>query len=58
MFASFEGHAGVVEELITGGADVNVQTAKGQTALSLAKNRRHSDIVDLLEKAGAKDPIQ
>lgn len=41
--------------LIAAGADVNQETGKGVTALTLAKGRGYSDIVELLEKAGAKE---
>ena len=40
--------------LLQHGADPNAKTEDGTTALKLAKGVRHSDDVELLEKAGAK----
>jgi hypothetical protein len=46
-----------VKMLIDRGADVNTRTAAGETALSLARLRGRSPIVDLLISAGAKDDV-
>ena len=43
-----------VEALIGLGADVNVTTADGKTALDFARQKGRTPIVELLEKAGAK----
>ena len=43
----------VVKMLLDKGADVKLKGADGQTALSLAKKRGHTAVVELLQKAGA-----
>ncbi len=55
MAAIYIGQKDAVELLIAKGADVNVM-AGGDNALSLAKKRRNTEIVDLLVKHGAKEP--
>ncbi|MGD8499618.1 MAG: ankyrin repeat domain-containing protein [Phycisphaerales bacterium] len=45
----------VAEVLISNGADINAKTKDGSTALSLAKDRGYTDIVELLKKHGAKE---
>jgi hypothetical protein len=45
----------VVKLLLAKGVDVNATCPTGETALSLAKLRGNTPIVDLLMKAGAKD---
>jgi ankyrin repeat protein len=45
----------VVQLLLDAGADVNVRTNDGKTALSLARRRNNETILDLLLKAGAKE---
>jgi ankyrin repeat protein len=45
----------VAEVLISNGADINAKTKDGGTALSLAKDRGYTDIVELLKKHGAKE---
>jgi ankyrin repeat protein len=42
----------VVEILLAHGADVNLKTKHGHTALTLALDRGNSRIVELLKKAG------
>jgi len=44
-----------VRTLIARGADVNAKSARGETALRLARLRGHTPVVDLLIKAGATD---
>ena len=44
-----------IQELIKGGADVNVKNKDGESALSMAKKRGRKEIVELLKKAGAKE---
>ena len=48
----------LVQALIDRGVDVNATTAKGETALGLARQRGAQAVVDLLLKAGAKDTAQ
>jgi squalene cyclase len=45
----------VVQTLIARGADVNARSARGETALGLARLRGATPVVDLLIKAGATD---
>lgn len=49
MFASSLGHKECVILLLNKGADVNVQTQYGDTALDLAKKYHRDEIVQLLE---------
>ncbi len=53
--ASRHDRKSVAQLLIAKGADVNAKTEKGQTALSLAKENGHTEIVELLRKHGAKE---
>ncbi len=45
----------MAEFLIVKGADVNVKGDEGETPLSVAKNKDHTEIVDILLKHGAKE---
>lgn len=45
----------MAEVLLANGANVNVKTKKGESMLSLAKEKGHKQIVELLRKHGAKD---
>ncbi|EKT59917.1 ankyrin repeat domain-containing protein [Providencia sneebia] len=47
-------YAQIVTLLIHGGADVNLADSKGITPLTLAKNKGYTNLVNILEKAGAK----
>ena len=53
MVASREGKLEVVQFLIKNGADINVQTKAGWTALHYAAGWKMSECVDLLLKCGA-----
>jgi len=50
-----QGHRAIVELLIDRGAGVNARDWDGSTALSLAKEKDHKEIVELLHKNGAKE---
>jgi len=52
--AESEGDIATVQTLLEAGVDVKAKNKDGQTALSIAANRGHTNIVRLLKKAGAK----
>lgn len=54
MVASYQGHESTVRLLLRHGSDPN-ETIEGETALSCAKQKGHSEIVQLLKQAGAID---
>jgi 26S proteasome non-ATPase regulatory subunit 10 len=54
MIESSHGNAEVVKLLLAKGADINVRNSKGETALVIAKNKGKTEIVAMLERAGAK----
>jgi ankyrin repeat protein len=54
MEASSGGNAKVVKFLLAKGADINVKNSKGKTALVIAKDKGKTEIVGMLERAGAK----
>jgi ankyrin repeat protein len=54
MYASSRGETEIAKLLIAKGADVNIRSDKGETALSLAVSHYNEGIVQLLRKAGAK----
>ena len=51
---AYNGHKGIVELLITSGADVNAMKIDGMTPLDMATFSNHSEIADLLRKHGGK----
>jgi ankyrin repeat protein len=53
MWASYQGHARVVEYLLQCGANVDALDEHGLSSLSWAAGRNHLDIVRLLLTAGA-----
>ena len=55
MIAAYKGRTEVVKLLLEKGADVNAKEKSGGTALDAAKEGGHTDIVQLLKKAGAKE---
>jgi uncharacterized protein len=55
MIASVLGRLDVVRLLLENGADVNAKDNKGQTALTLASKRGHTQTVELLKAHGAKE---
>jgi ankyrin repeat protein len=52
--ASERGCIEVVKLLLAKGADINVKNSKGETALVIAKDKGKTEIVAMLERAGAK----
>ena len=55
MDAAMEGHTSTVQALLAKGADVNAKSKFGSTALRLAKEKEHKEIVRILKEAGAKE---
>ena len=53
MVAARSGNAGVVEQLLAKGANVNAHGARGQTALMWAVAQKHPDVVKVLLAHGA-----
>ena len=54
MEAAHHGSPAVVKLLLEKGADVNAANKKGATALKLAQQKKHAEIVKMLKAAGAK----
>ena len=57
IYASFNGHAAVVDYLLKKGAEVNARTANGSTALLFAARFGHLEVVELLLQ-GAGDTLR
>jgi ankyrin repeat protein len=57
MYASEEGHGGMVGWLLARGAATNARFANGHTALSLASQKGRTPVVRLLLEAGADPTI-
>ncbi|MHC4648880.1 MAG: ankyrin repeat domain-containing protein, partial [Planctomycetota bacterium] len=55
LVAAYTGDPEMVTILLEKGADVNASTENGVTALLMAAQNGHTEVVKLLEKAGAKD---
>jgi uncharacterized protein len=55
MKAAWQGNLEAVKFLLDKGADVNVQTQDGRTAMKLAQERGYKEIVELLKAHGAKE---
>jgi ankyrin repeat protein/beta-lactamase regulating signal transducer with metallopeptidase domain len=53
--AAKNGQKAVAELLISKDVDVNAKTRDGKTPMSLAKEKRHKEIIELLRKHGAKE---
>ncbi len=54
IYAARKGQLKAVKYLISAGADVNASNNDGETALSVAEDEGHDDVVDLLKQNGAK----
>jgi ankyrin repeat protein len=55
MWAAKKGNKAVVKTLLVRNADVNIKNKKGLTALKYATEKGHTEIVELLKQAGAKE---
>ncbi len=55
MMAAGNNRSDLVSFLITRGADVNARAKDGKTALALAREEGHTEVVKLLKAAGAKE---
>lgn len=53
MTAAWAGNAEMVEFLIARGANVNYRNTRGWTALSVAKQKGHIEVMKVLRRAGA-----
>ena len=52
MLAAYQGHESTVRLLLENGSDPNA-TVDGETALSFARQKKHSQIIEILRAAGA-----
>lgn len=52
--ASLQGHVEVVKILLEAGADVNLKTSRGETALALATKKGNKEVAKVLKAAGGK----
>ena len=55
IYASEDGHGGIVKALLQAGADVDKAMNDGLTALIYASQKGHATIVEALIQAGAKE---
>jgi uncharacterized protein len=55
MFAAGEGATKIVKALLEKGAEVNATNNKGYTALDVAEEDFHKEVIALLKRAGAKN---
>jgi ankyrin repeat protein len=55
MYASWRGHSEVARELLASGTDVNAEREDGLVALHMAQDKDHTEIVQLLQQAGANE---
>ena len=46
----YYGEKEIAELLLTNGAEINVKNSVGSTALDIASQREHTEIVELLQK--------
>ncbi|HSE23669.1 MAG TPA: ankyrin repeat domain-containing protein [Pyrinomonadaceae bacterium] len=54
MVAAYKGHESTVRLLLANGSNPNA-TIDGETALSFARQKRHSQIIEILRAAGARE---
>ena len=54
MVAARGGHTGIVQALLSRGADAKARANNGDTALMMAYLKGHKEIVRILKEAGAK----
>ena len=52
MLAARSGHTDAVRALLQEDVDINVRGPDGQTALKIARVRKHSEVADLISRAG------
>ena len=52
MLAARSGHTDAVRALLQEDVDINVRGPDGQTALKIARLRKHSEVADLIARAG------
>jgi uncharacterized protein len=55
MVAANKGQTATVRLLLDKGADVHVKDIDGRTVMMIAGKEGHSEVVQLLRRAGAKD---
>jgi ankyrin repeat protein len=55
MWAALNGHLDTVRVLLKANATVNMRNFAGETAVTLAMQGHHNDIITLLRNSGAKD---
>jgi ankyrin repeat protein len=48
-------HGDVIQVLIEAGADIKVRNKKRKTALKMAQEYGHSEVLQILKEAGAKE---
>lgn len=57
-YATFAGHADLVERLLTAGADINARSTNGSTVVMMAAREGHVDIAKRLIEAGANPALK
>ena len=55
MIAALRGYPGTAKLLLDAGADVNAKDARGETPLMHAMERNHTEVIEILKTAGAKE---
>jgi uncharacterized protein len=57
-YATFAGHATLVDDLLAAGADVNARSTNGSTVVMMAAREGHADIAQRLLAAGANPALK